>query len=97
LSCPLIDSIPNAYATLIKTDPREKTALKNYTFRSKNTFDVIEKCLASHGGQKLMFDYKDQGQAVALSFAMEVIGRLIGFNLPTRIEQVEAVLKEAKR
>lgn len=72
-------------------------ALKNYTSKSKNTFDVIQKCLASHGAQKLMFDYNSQGQVVALAFAMEIEGRLIGFKLPARIEQVEAVLTEAKR
>ena len=72
-------------------------ALKNYTSKSKNTFDVIQKCLASHGAQKLMFDYNSQGQVVALAFAMEIEGRLIGFKLLARIEQVEAVLKEEKR
>jgi hypothetical protein len=72
-------------------------ALKNYTSKSKNTFDVIQKCLASHGAQKLMFDYNQQGRVVALSFAMEVEERLIGLKLPGRIEQVEAVLKEEKR
>ncbi len=34
---------------------------------------------------------------IALSFGMEVEGRLIGFKLPARIDQVEAVLKETKR
>ena len=38
-----------------------------------------------HGAQKLMFDYNQQGQVVALSFAMDIEGRLIGFKLPARI------------
>jgi hypothetical protein len=49
------------------------------------------------GAQKLMFDYNSQGQVVALAFAMEVEGRIIGFKLPARIEQVETVLKNEKR
>jgi hypothetical protein len=72
-------------------------ALKNYSSKSRNTFDVIQKCLASHGAQKLMFDYDNQGQVIALSFAMDIEGRLIGFKLPARIDQVEAALKQEKR
>jgi len=72
-------------------------ALKNYTSKSKNAFDVIQKCLASHGAQKLMFDYNGQGEVIALSFAIELDGRLIGFKLPARIDQVEAVLKQERR
>src|ERR1035438_8484641 len=71
--------------------------LKNYTSQGKSTFDVIQKCLASHGAQKLMFDYNSQGQVIALSFAMQFEGKLIGFKLPARIDQVEQVLKETKR
>lgn len=70
--------------------------LKNYTSQGKNTFDVIQKCLASHGAQKIMFDYNDRGQVVALSFAIDFEGRLIGFALPARLDQVEAVLKREK-
>src|SRR5665213_1905442 len=29
--------------------------LKNYTSKGKSTFDVIQKCLAQHGAQKLMW------------------------------------------
>lgn len=77
--------------------------IKNYTSKSKNTFDVIQKCLASHGAQKLMFDYNDRGEVIALSFAMEINGKLIGFKLPARIEQVEirietrAAMEERRR
>ena len=71
--------------------------IKNYTSKGKNTFDVIQKCLASHGAQKLMFDYNKQGEVTALSFAMEVEGKLIGFRLPARIDQVEIVLKGEQR
>lgn len=72
-------------------------AIKNYTSKSKNTFDVIQKCLASHGAQKIMFDYNDHGEVTALSFAMEVDGKTIGFRLPARIDQVEAILKNERR
>ena len=71
--------------------------IKNYTSTSKNTFDIIQKCLAAHRAQKLMFDYGKNGEIEALSFAMDVDGRTIGFRLPARIDQVEIVLKEAKR
>src|SRR5580704_15033519 len=72
-------------------------SLKKYTSKSTNTFDRIQKCLAAHGAQKLMFDYGQSLEIVALSFAMEVEGRLIGFNLPARIEQVEIILKQHHR
>lgn len=71
--------------------------IKNYTSQGKNTFDVIQKCLATHGAQKLMFDYDQQGEITTLSFAMDIDGRLIGFRLPARIDQVEIVLKESAR
>ena len=71
--------------------------IKNYTSKSKNSFDVIQKCLAAHGAQKMMFDYNGQGEVSALSFAINLDGRMIGFRLPARIEQVEIVLKEGRR
>ena len=71
--------------------------IKNYTSTSKNSFDVIQKCLASHGAQKLMFDYNGQGEVIALSFGMEIDERMFGFRLPARIDQVEEILKQTKR
>lgn len=71
--------------------------IKNYTSNSKNSFDVIQKCLAQHGAQKLMFDYNNSGEVVALSFALQIDGRIIGFKLPARIDQVELVMKGVKR
>src|ERR1035441_8694544 len=59
--------------------------LKNYTSQGKNTFDVIQKCLASHGAQKLMFDYNSQGQVIALSFGMEVEGILLSLSIERRL------------
>jgi len=44
-----------------------------------------------------MFDYNNQGQIVALSFAIEIDGRLLGFKLPARLEQVAAALKPERR
>lgn len=67
-------------------------ALKNATSKSANTFDRIQKCLASHGAKKLMFDYNDDGKIDALSFAMDVDGKTIGFKLPARIENVSRVM-----
>jgi hypothetical protein len=71
--------------------------LKNYTSKSTNTFDRIQKCLASHGAQKLMFDYGNTGEITALSFAMDVEGKVVGFRLPARIDQVEGILKQSYR
>lgn len=66
--------------------------IKNFTSKSKNSFDVIQKCLAQHGAQKLMFDYNNQGEVSALSFALEIDGRILGFKLPARIDQVENII-----
>ena len=72
-------------------------SLKNYTSKSTNTFDRIQKCLATHGAQKLMFDYGQNGKIIAIAFAIEFEGKMIGFKLPARVEQVEQVLKGEKR
>lgn len=43
-----------------------------------------------------MFDYNSQGEITALSFAMNIEDRLVGFKLPARIDQVEAILRQSK-
>ncbi len=40
-----------------------------------------------------MFDYNAQGEVTALSFAINFDGKMVGFRLPARIDQVEAILK----
>jgi hypothetical protein len=72
-------------------------SIKNYTSKSKNSFDIIQKALASHGAQKVMFDYNSNGEVTALSFALDFEGRMVGFKLPARIDQVEAILKKERR
>lgn len=67
--------------------------LKNYTSNTTNTFDKIQKVLASHKARRMMFEYDSQGRIGALSFSMELNGKEIGFKLPAKVENVEAIFK----
>lgn len=71
--------------------------IKNYTSNSKQTFDVIQKCLVSHGAQQIMFEYQSDGKVKSLNFALSVTNRLCGFTLPARVEKVEAIFLANKK
>lgn len=66
--------------------------LKNSKSQSKNIFDNIQKQLATHGAKKVMFDYNQSGQIIAISFGLDIGGRLMGFKLPAKIENVVKIL-----
>lgn len=66
--------------------------LKNARSDSTRTFDVIQKCLATHGAQKVMFDYNQEGRVIGFAFMMDIHSRQIGFRLPARIENVERIM-----
>ncbi|MDE2107426.1 MAG: hypothetical protein KGL39_60075 [Patescibacteria group bacterium] len=65
--------------------------LKNSQSTSKNTFDAIQKTLATHNAKQITFDY-DGGRIVAIAFSIEVNGILLPFRLPARIQNVEKIM-----
>lgn len=67
-------------------------ALKNSTSKSTNSFAVIQKCLAAHGAQRMIFDYDQQGKIRSLSFGLQIDGVMLGFKLPARLENVSRVM-----
>jgi len=67
-------------------------ALKNSRSQSTNSFANIQKCLATHGAQRMIFDYDQQGKVRALSFGLEVDGKMLGFKLPARLENVSRIM-----
>jgi len=71
--------------------------IKNYTSNSKNTFDAIQKALATHGAKQVFFDYNQNGQVKALAFSLDIQGKLIGFMLPARVENVEKIFAASKK
>lgn len=71
--------------------------IKNYTSTSKQTFDVIQKTLVSHGAQQIMFEYDDKGRIKTLNFALDLQGRMCGFKLPANVEKVEMIFYKNKK
>lgn len=65
--------------------------IKNYTSNSKQTFDQIQKCLAEHKANQVMFEYDDNGQVKTLNFALKIGDRFVGFRLPARVENVKKI------
>lgn len=70
-------------------------SLKNYTSNTPQTFDKIQKVLASHGANKIMFDYEN-GRPVCISFSINIDGKDIGFKLPSLIENVYEIMYGGK-
>jgi hypothetical protein len=76
-------------------------ALKN-TFSGKpinKIFSDLQKNLAVHGAKKIMFDYGNDGKIYGITFGIDLQGKMIGFKLPARLENVGQILKNenAKR
>ncbi len=67
-------------------------SLKNKTSTSRNSFDKIQKILSENGAKKVMFDYNNDGTVESLSFAVEIEGKIIGFRLPSMVENVYQML-----
>lgn len=66
-------------------------SLKNAGSRTVNTFDKIQKILAAHGANRIMFDYKD-GLIVALKFSLVLNDQELVFNLPAMTENVIQIM-----
>jgi len=69
--------------------------IKNYTsgVPANRSVMKIEELLARHGAQSVVKQYENR-KLIAISFFMQITGKLIPFRLPARISQVEKVLKE---
>jgi hypothetical protein len=67
-------------------------ALKNYTSEGRGTFDKIQKILAEHGANRIMYDYGNAGELVAITFGMEINGQKVGFRLPANADKVTNIL-----
>lgn len=69
----------------------EKGMIKNYTSNSKQTFDKIQKVLATHGARRIFFEYGDGGRVKALAFSITIGGKDVSFLLPARVEAVKRI------
>lgn len=70
--------------------------IKNAMSAGKNTFDKIQSVLASHGANKIMYDYSTDGTLEALTFGMQIEGVQIGFRLPALVENVVEIMYGGK-
>lgn len=73
-------------------------ALKNYTtaISVEKTISEIQGKLAYVGARRIMSEYDDTGNIVALSFQLELDGQLLAFTLPTDWRPVAAVLNKQR-
>jgi len=73
--------------------------IKNYASRAdmSSIFEAIRNALATHKAKKVMFDYDDAGQAIAITFQVAVNGIPYTCQLPNRFERVKQLVKEAYR
>ena len=66
--------------------------IKNATSTGSRTFETIQKCLAAHGAQRMIFDYNTNGRVKALSFGLDIDGNMVGFKLPAKFENVSRIM-----
>lgn len=66
-------------------------SLKNSKSRTTETFNKIQKILADHGANKIMFEYEN-GKASSISFEISINNRAISFRLPALIENVAQIM-----
>ena len=73
-------------------------ALKNYTttIAVDKTINEIQQMLARAGASRIMTEYDDTGNIVALSFQLKMAEEFIAFSLPTDWRPVLEVLKKQK-
>ncbi len=71
-------------------------AIKNYTSEIgvERIFIQLQQTLGRHGAKRISFDYGDDGAVASLSFVISVEGHFIPVQLPARITQAQAVLKQ---
>ena len=67
--------------------------LKNYRTRlTTDPFAVIQKSLATHKAKQIIQEFSDDGRIHALTFSLDINGKLHVFRLPARVENVEHLL-----
>ncbi len=67
--------------------------LKNYRSRlTTDPFAVIQKTLAQHRAKQIIQEFGDDGRVHAISFSLEINGKLHAFRLPARVENVQRIL-----
>jgi len=73
-------------------------ALKNYTtsISVEKTLSEIQGKLAYVGAKRIMTEYDDTGNVVALSFQLELNGQQLAFSLPTDWRPVAQVLERQR-
>lgn len=73
-------------------------ALKNYTtsVSVEKTLSEIQGKLAYVGAKRIMTEYDDTGNVVALSFQLELNGQQLAFSLPTDWRPVAQVLERQR-
>lgn len=72
--------------------------IKNYTSKvpAVRSISHIEEKLVAHGAQSIVKQYKE-GKVAAVSFFLDIDGRLIPFRLPVKTDAVLKILKEEIR
>lgn len=72
--------------------------LLNYTTKvdSAKTLSQIQSILAKRGVRKMVIDYDEQGNAIALTFQLLINETAVGFALPCNWQGVQRTLKKAK-
>ncbi len=72
--------------------------LKNAGSRSNATFEKIQKILATHGANQIMFDYRKDGsgQVEAITFGLEINGKMQGFRMPALVDNVAHILYKGR-
>ncbi len=73
-------------------------AIKNYRSEMPigKIFDSIAQMLVSHGARQLIFEYRNDGKAVGLTFIIETPRGSIPIKLPARIERVAKVMEDQR-
>lgn len=71
--------------------------IKNYTSNTTGTFEKIQKILANHKATRTMFEYDNTGRIDAISFALKVDDKEVGFRLPARVSSVEKLFQKEDR
>lgn len=70
----------------------------NYTTKIsvQKTVGEIHEILAKHGAKKVIFDYDEQGEILALLFSIETPVGIQGIRLPSNAQKVYTVLQRQK-
>ena len=71
-------------------------SIKNYTSKTPNTIEKIQKILAQHKAKRMMFEYDQQGRIDSLMFSIELDGKELAFRLPAKVKNVEKIFLDNK-